>query len=314
MKYSEEALKLLVAKKTACIKTNAQFWKLFSTPDKIEKILNNEEFCKEYQNIKIKLKSIGDNKYEEGIICAYDEDFPIINPNVKNLSEKPYLLFYKGDLSLLKNLNKNVAVIGLSEIDEEIEKRESYIIKKLVEENLVIVSGLALGCDTVAHRECLKNSGKTIAILPTSLNKIYPSENKKLVEKIIEEGGLVISEYYDEPKSKFEAISRFIERDRLQAMFSKAVILIASYRKNEGDCGSRHAMKAAEKYGVKRFVMYNQKTDKENVRFALNKDYIEKENVEILILKSIEYIKKIENKKLIKIKKEENFIEQMKLL
>lgn len=314
MKYSEEALKLVAAKKTDYIKTNAQFWKIFSSPYKMEEILNNNEVRKEYQNMRSKLESIENNKYTQGIICAYDEEFPLINSNVKNLSEKPYLLFYRGDLSLLKNLNKNVAVIGLSDTDEEIERRESYIIKKLVEENLVIVSGLALGCDTVAHIECLKNSGKTIAILPTSLNKIYPSENKKLVEKILEDGGLVVSEYYDEPKSRFEAISRFVERDRLQAMFSKAVILIASYRKNDGDCGSRHAMKAAEKYGIEKFVMYNPKTDKSNPKFGLNKDYIESGNAKILLPKYVIYIKNIKNEALIEMKKEKIFIEQMKLI
>lgn len=314
MTYSEIALKLLAAKNTAYIKTNTQFWKLFLTPCKIEEILNSDEVSREYKNIRTKLKNIGNNKYLEGIICVYDEDFPIINSNVKNLSEKPYLLFYKGDISLLKDLNKNIAVIGLSEIDKEIEKREAYIIKKLVEENLNIVSGLASGCDTVAHRECLNNLGKTIAILPTSLNKIYPPENKKLVDKILEKGGLVISEYYDEPKSKFEAISRFIERDRLQAMFSKAVILVASYRKSEGDCGSRHAMKAAVKYGVERFVMYNSKIDKDNPKFALNRDYVENENVKRLIPKSVEYIKNLENNSLIKKKREKIFIEQLKLI
>lgn len=314
MNYSEEALRLLAAKKTAYIKTNAQFWKLFSTSDKMKEILNSDEIIKEYENIKFNLKSSKINgRYPEGIICAYDEAFPIINSNVKNLSEKPYLLFYKGDLSLLKNLNKNIAVIGLSDIDEDIAKRESLIIKKLVQENMFIVSGLALGCDTVAHKECLNNFGKTIAILPTSLKKIYPPENKKLMDRILEEGGLILSEYYDEAKSRFEAISRFVERDRLQAMFSKAIILIASYRKNEGDCGSRHAMKAAEKYGIERFVMYNSKIDRDNKKFGLNMDYIKEGSVEILTSKSIEYIKNIENKEFIE-NKEKIFIEQLKLL
>lgn len=314
MKYTKEALMLLAAKESGHIKTNVQFWRLFSDKNKLDEILNDEQVQEIYEKISSNFNSVENNdEYEEGIVCIYDENFPLINSNVKNIKEKPYLLFYKGDFSLLKNLNKNVAVIGLTDIDEEIKKREASIVKKLVEQDLVIVSGLAQGCDTVAHKVCIDNFGKTIAILPTSLRKIYPVENKELAKEILKKGGLLISEYYKEASTKYEAINRFVERDRLQAMFSKAVILIASYRKNEGDSGSRHAMEAAKKYGIKRFVMYNSLKDEKNNKFALNKDYIsnKEENVKALVPKSIEEIKNIENKDFIEKKYS---IQQMTLM
>lgn len=317
MKYSKIALKLVAAKESGLIKTNTQFWKHFIFPDKINEILESDEVNRIYEDLEVKLENLEEGSdYSEGIVCAYDKDFPFINPNVKNMSEKPYLLFYKGDLSLLKNLNENVAVIGLTDIDDTIKKRESSIIRKLVEKNLVIVSGLAQGCDTIAHQECLNNFGKTIAILPTSLKRIYPAENKELVNKILETGGLIISEYYSEAKSKFEGVSRFVERDRLQAMFSKAIILIASYRKDEGDSGSRHAMEAAKKYNIERFAMYNSKIDRDNKKFGLNRDYVENknENVKVLFSKSIEDIKNIKNMDLIDNKEEKISVEQMKLM
>ena len=127
---------------------------------------------------------------------------------------------------------------------------------------------MALGCDAVAHSTCIDNNGKTIAVLPSTIDKIYPSENKEIAEKIVENGGLLVSEYHKNPISKHEAISRFIERDRLQAMFSKTIILISSYRKGEGDSGSRHAMEAAKKYGIDRFVMFNKATDDYNIKFG----------------------------------------------
>lgn len=313
MKYTKKALTLLAAKESGQITTNAKFWNLFYK-NKLDEILDNDKVRKTYENMDSIFRTIeNNNKYEEGFICVYDEDFPFINSKVKNKSEKPYLLFYKGDFSLLKNLNNNVAVVGLTDIDEEIKKRESIVIKKLVEENMVIVSGLAQGCDTVAHKVCIEFSGKTIAILPTSLKKIYPAENKELANKILKKGGLLLSEYYKEASSKYEAIQRFVERDRLQAMFSKAIILIASYRKNEGNSGSRYAMEAAKKYDIERYVIYNPKKDKNNIKFSLNKDYFnnKEEKVKRLVEKSIKEIKNIENKNLIEKK---DVVQQMVLI
>ncbi len=296
MRYSEIALKVLAAKECRIIKTNAQFWKNFADREKFNKVvLNDDRVIKMAEKMSSELDSTNN---KEGIICAYDDDFPIINRKIKNNSDKPFLLFYRGDLSLLSDLNKNVAVIGLVNPDEKIIERETEIVKILVKSDLVIVSGLALGCDTIAHKICLEENGKTIAILPSSLRKIYPPENRELAEEIVEKGGLLISEYYKDAASKHEAIKRFIERDRLQAMFAKAIILIASYRKGEGDSGSRHAMEAARKYGIERYVMYNSRMDEDNEMFGLNKDLANSkgiEQVKIFTPESINYIKSIKN-------------------
>lgn len=55
---------------------------------------------------------------------------------------------------------------------------------------------MALGCDTVAHSTCIDNNGKTIAVLPSTIDNIYPSENKEIAEKIVKNGGLLVSEYH----------------------------------------------------------------------------------------------------------------------
>ena len=191
---------------------------------------------------------------------------------------------------MLKNLNKNVAVIGLIDPDEEIINRERVIVNELVMRNQVIVSGLAVGCDTVAHETCLENNGKTIAILPSRVNNIYPSCNRETAERIVENGGLLVSEYYKEPSSKIDSIKRFQERDRLQAMFSKAVILIASYIKGEGDSGSRHAMNAAKTYKINRYVMLNEANDNLNKKFGLNLELQKEGGVNVLKPKSINEI------------------------
>ena len=314
MKYSDITLKVLAAKECGIIKSNAQFWNDFNEIEKFETAISKDS---NFDNTIIKLRNelISSDNYEEGIISVYDESFPVINKKVKNKGDKPYLLFYKGNLELLDDLNNNIAVIGLIDPDKNIAKRESDVVEKLIDNDLVIVSGLAAGCDSIAHKLCLEMGGKTIAVLPSQLNKIYPAENKKLAEDIVQKGGLLISEYYKEPKTKFEAVNRFIQRDRLQAMFSKAIILVASYRKGEGDSGSRHAMDAARKYEIDRYVIYNNKTDENNSMFALNKDLLlDKKIKSVKVLKSISInqIKSLKNNNLISDNSYKS--EQLKLL
>jgi DNA processing protein len=222
----------------------------------------------------------------EGFICCFDPEFPTIQLSIKG-SERPFLLFYKGDISLLSSVY-NVAVIGVIDPTEEIAKREERVVDFIVKSKFNVVSGLAKGCDSIAHRYCVENGGKTIAILPTNIGNIYPAENRDLAQRIVETGGLLIAEYYEDADNRYKAISRFVERDRLQAMFSNAVILIASYRNGEGDSGSRHAIEKAKKYGKKRFVMYNETIDQDDIQFGLNKDLLNNEkDVLLLTLNSL---------------------------
>lgn len=314
MKYSPIALQVLTARECGIIKTANQFWKNFYTKELFEReILNDEQLHSQINAVSERIvNEIVSEQKEGGIICAYDDDFPIININVKKASEKPFLLFYKGDLSLLHDLNRNVAVVGLVDPGDNIIEREKKIVSMLVEDDNVIVSGLALGCDTIAHKVCLEKGGKTIAVLPSTLEKIYPAANYKLAEDIIEKGGLLISEYYREPATKYEAIKRFVERDRLQAMFAKAVILIASYRKGEGDSGSRHAMEAAVRYGIDRYVMYDGNIDEDDRMFGLNKDLLDKNEAKILTTREIHFIKTIKKPDLTK-ESRETFGDQITL-
>lgn len=88
----------------------------------------------------------------------------------------------------------------------------------MVASGAVIVSSLALGCDSIAHQQAIASKGKTIAILPGPLNDIMPAKNKNLAEDIVSNGGLLISEYLTASKSKMELNGRYQERDRLQAL------------------------------------------------------------------------------------------------
>ncbi|WP_366508752.1 DNA-processing protein DprA [uncultured Veillonella sp.] len=218
----------------------------------------------------------------DGAVCCFDTEFPVVNVNAPN-GDRPYLLFYKGDLSLLNDLNRNVAVIGYTTPTDEQIARESKIVEQLVNHNQHIVSGLAKGCDGIAHTICMDCGGKTIAILPSPLNSIFPAAHRDMAQRIVETGGLIITEYYDEPHSRHEAINRFVERDRLQALFAKAVILIASYEGRDGDSGSRHAMAKANKYGHMACVMYNAATDGTARDMKLNRSLLELQQARQLV-------------------------------
>ncbi len=260
--FSQIALKLYALKKEKVIKSNAQFWREFNNVDKIAAIdVDIQKYTQEL------------NENGVDLICVFDEEFPNIPTYLKS-SEKPYLFAYKGDIASLKDITKNIAVVGVLTPTQDIIERERKLVQNLVKKQLCIVSGLANGCDTIAHKECLINVGKTIAVLPTTIENIYPKKNAELADKIVQGGGLVITEYVTEPMNRFESVKRFIERDRLQAIFAGRIILIASYLQGQGDSGSRHAMSKANEYGRERFVMYNEQTDRDKPIFGLNESLI----------------------------------------
>ena len=242
----------------------------------------------------------------DGLVAIGDKNFPQYRGNVKE-SERPIYLFYKGDLSLLDIENYCITVIGLLNPDEKIEIREQKIVAEIVKRNVFVVSGLAFGCDSIAHKQALKG-GKTIAVLPSPLNNIMPAKNKGLAFEIVEEGGLLITEYYDEHKSAMDLSSRYKDRDRLQALYCDAIILAASYAQDSAerwkmygqklDSGARLAMGFAKEYNIPRAVMYDQSLDSENPMFDLNRQLIaEQRDITILTQKTLDdLINKVKSK------------------
>jgi DNA processing protein len=288
MKYSENAINVMAAR---IYKGIGRAWivKNLSTPkpaDAIVRLLNEssksggEVTIDDFNKKKATLRRIlaESSGVIDGVVALGDDNFPPHRGSVKN-SERPIFLFYRGDLSLLSANSKNVAVIGLLKPSKEIETVERKLVSGLVTSNAVIVSGLALGCDSIAHQQALASNGKTIAILPSPLSDIMPANNKNLAEDIVASGGLLISEYLTAPKSKMELSGRYQERDRLQALFSDSIVLSASYAKNNdgNDSGSRLAMGYAKDYLIPRAVIYDQEQHLSNPMFDLNRQIIQEE-------------------------------------
>ena len=223
--------------------------------------------------IKAEILALGDAI--DGVVGIGDADFPVIQEGVKD-GDRPIALFYKGDISLIKKAAGNVAVIGLLTPSAQIEQDEREVVRKLIGQGKCIVSGLALGCDTIGHRETLDCGGKTVAFLSSPLTEVNPPSNRPLADEIVKRGGLLVSEYFRGVHSRREFIGRYAERDRLQAMFVEAVVLAASYsQKDYGkDSGSRFAMGKAIEYGVLRYAIYDSTRDGENPMFNLSREAI----------------------------------------
>lgn len=319
MKFSDNALNILTTKSYKGI-GNAWIVKNLKGNESVETIVSllnktikgeqtdEGEFERLKNNFEKKLLEKFDNELCDGFVALGDKDFPQHRGNVKE-SERPVFLYYKGDIDLLSIENKNISVIGLLNPEGDIEKRERKIVAQFVKNGATIVSGLAFGCDSISHQQALDSNGKTVAILPSPLNNILPARNKGLAFQIVEEGGLLVTEYGNDFKSQMELSSRYKERDRLQALFCDTIVLAASYAQNSAerwkifgqklDSGARLAMGYAKDYNIPRAVMYDQNIDEVNPMFDLNRDLI-KEQKDITIIAQdnfIEIVEKIMNKK-----------------
>jgi DNA processing protein len=149
------------------------------------------------------------------------------------LNAPPPLLYAQGELTLIANNQPTIALIGTREPVQYISRSMRQIAGRCVQGGMVIVSGLAMGCDASAHEGCLAHGGQTIAILPSGVGDVYPPQHQKLAETIIESRGLLVSEY---PEGTPIKDYMFVARDRLVAALSDGVICGQAGR----DGGSMH--------------------------------------------------------------------------
>jgi len=163
----------------------------------------------------------------------------IININVesypqqlKKIYDAPISLYIKGNKDILNN--KALAIVGCREASEYGKKAAKYFAYNLTQNKFNIVSGLAKGVDSYAHvgSLCVENKescGKTIAVVGNGLDTIYPSENIKLAEKIIESGGAIISEY---PLGTKPDKINFPARNRIISGISSGIIVVEAKEKS----------------------------------------------------------------------------------
>jgi DNA processing protein len=165
-----------------------------------------------------------------GFITWHDKNYPFL---LKEIYSPPYVLFFKGNLELIKenNLNNCLAVVGPRKNSPLADKTINHLLPKIVKSNLTIVSGLALGVDKMAHEIAISLKGKTIAILGTGLAEkvFYPKENLSLYQEIIKSNNLIISEF---PPLISARAQNFPQRNRLISGLSKATLVIEAPKRS----------------------------------------------------------------------------------
>ncbi|HGJ66606.1 TPA: DNA-processing protein DprA [bacterium] len=166
-------------------------------------------------------------KYEELIgqmsncgietICPESLDYPYLLNYIK---DPPNILYKKGELP--KSDYMAIAIVGTRYPTKRGSKIAEKIAEKLANNNIIVVSGLAKGIDTSAHRGALNCKGKTIGVIGSGLKKIYPDENLELAKEICYNGSIISECPPDETVSK----GRLIQRNRITSGISLGVILI----------------------------------------------------------------------------------------
>lgn len=142
------------------------------------------------------------------------------------INKRPNEIYVKGNINLLNSFG--IAVIG-TRCPTSYGKRMCYrFTKELVQYGITIISGLAEGIDSIAHKTCLENGGNTIAVLPNGFNYIYPKENENLYNNILASNGAVVTEYSINEKAESK---KFLERNRIVAGIAAGTLVIeAGYR------------------------------------------------------------------------------------
>lgn len=192
-------------------------------PDIPRKVLDKIKANKRANNFEQVCKLI--EKYEIKYLTCLDKEYP---ESLKVIFSPPLILFYRGNLPQ-NAWNNTLAIVGTRRVDNYGKYITNKISRELSAKGVIIVSGLAYGVDTIAHRACLAAGSKTVAVMATGCDQIYPPENRKLAEKIIENGAIV-SEYAPGiPAERYF----FPQRNRIISALSMGTLVVQG-KKNSG--------------------------------------------------------------------------------
>ena len=248
-----------------------EFLKSFFSEENIEKILSVFDKLNLY---KIEVEKIIKNCEEKNIKIFYYsyEKYP---KNLIDIKENPYVIFIKGNLPSNEELEKSFAIVGTRKPSKEGIDFARDIGQYLSKNSIYNISGLALGIDTEGHNTSLQKTG---AILGQGLDlEIYPRENIKLAENILENNGFLLSELI--PQKELSLFS-LIKRDRLQSALTSGIIIAETGIKG----GTVNTFKYAREQKRKIFIS------------DINKEFIEKHKKDLIVIKnSLDFEKKLKN-------------------
>ena len=168
------------------------------------------------------------------LLAFDDENYP---PMLRHIFDPPPILWLKGDKTVLSS--PGLAVIGTRQPGKYGLEQTAYWTKLLVQKNICINSGLAYGIDAKAHQTAVDANGKTVAVLGSGIDFIYPRKNSRLAEQILETGGAVLSEF--PPGTAPDAVN-FPARNRIVSGMSHGVLVVESGVKGGSMITARSAL------------------------------------------------------------------------
>lgn len=198
------------------------------TLDDINNLLLKKEYTSlEFNSSKEEFYKISDENGKEGIgsINFFEDSYP---EKLKNIYNPPKIIYYKGNKNLLNSIH-SLGVVGSRKPTPYGIWATKAISKELADYGFCIISGLAYGIDSISHEAALNSDGETISVFGTPINKVYPNKNKNLANRIINEGGLIISE-----RNMLENTypAHFALRNRIISGISDGVLVIEAGNKS----------------------------------------------------------------------------------
>ena len=154
------------------------------------------------------------------IMTYWDDDYPDL---LREIYDPPLMLWIKGDRSVLDT--NAISIVGTRRVGKYGKEMAQKFAKELVDQNLTIISGLAYGTDGAAHQATVDTGGRTVAVLGSGIDWIYPSDHNGLAKKIVDTGGAVISEF---PLGTAPEMGNFPVRNRIVSGMSLGTLVVAS--------------------------------------------------------------------------------------
>ena len=233
-------------------------------------------------------------------VTLADKHYPRL---LKEIYASPALLYYKGQLYDAAD-DFSVAIVGTRKLSSYGRQVTETLTAQLAQQNISIVSGLALGIDALAHQTAIKNKGRTIAVLGSGLDKqnIYPSSNRYLADQILAHNGLIVSEY---PIGTLPLQGHFPQRNRIIAGLAAATLVIEAPEKSGALLTAKYALEANREVLAVPGSIYNTNSVGTNNLIKLGAKLIS-QTADVLEALNMEEVKSlIENKKIVADSKEE---------
>ncbi|HMS40003.1 MAG TPA: DNA-processing protein DprA, partial [Pyrinomonadaceae bacterium] len=192
--------------------TRSELESLRLRPETVESILKREFYEKAVEELE-KVRELGGD-----VLILDDGSYPYL---LREIADPPITLYVMGDWRACFDA-PCVAVIGSRKCSTYGRNASEMLARDLAEQGICIVSGLARGIDTAAHEGAIVGKGRTIGVIGTGIDEVYPKENAKLVDKILENGGAIVSQF---PLGTPPLKDNFPYRNRIISGLSLGVLL-----------------------------------------------------------------------------------------